>query len=65
MIVQSFSQEHRWFDDFAAFCDFLGLDAQRGTPLLRNLPQGRELLLGWATGDPRHLNDEDTSVRVD
>lgn len=32
MIVQSFSQEHRWFDDFARSCAFLGLDAARDAP---------------------------------
>ncbi|WP_228461800.1 DUF6946 family protein [Paracoccus liaowanqingii] len=55
MIVQSFSQEHRWFEDFAAFCAFLGLRSERSVPLVRQLPDGRDLILGWATGDPQHL----------
>ncbi len=57
MIVQSFSQEHRWFEDFAAFCDFLGIHAERAAPLSRDLPDGRNLILGWATGDPGFLED--------
>lgn len=55
MIVQSFSQEHRWFEDFAAFCDFLGIHADRATALTRDLPDGRNLILGWASGDPLFL----------
>jgi hypothetical protein len=58
MIVQSFSPEHRWFEDFAAFCDFLRINAVRSVPLVRRLPCGRDLILGWATGDPRHLAQE-------
>ncbi len=58
MIVQSFSQEHRWFEDFARFCAFLDLDGARAAPLVRRLPDGRDLILGWATGDPRHLGGE-------
>lgn len=57
MIVQSFSQDHRWFDDFAAFCAFLGTDARRSAPLSLQLPDGRDLILGWATGDARFLGD--------
>ena len=48
MIVQSFSQEHRWFEDFAAFTSLLGLEATRGTPLRHILPSGKPLDLGWA-----------------
>lgn len=55
MVVHSFSQEHRWFEDFAAFCAALGLEAERGKPSVVKLPEGRELFLGWATGDKRHV----------
>lgn len=55
MVVHSFSQEHRWFEDFAAFCAFLGVDAARGTRLTRTLPGGGNLILGWATGEARFL----------
>jgi len=45
MVVQSFSQEHRWFEDFAAFTALLGLEADRGKPLE----------LGWAVGSADFL----------
>ncbi|MFC2966807.1 DUF6946 family protein [Acidimangrovimonas pyrenivorans] len=55
MIVQSFSQEHLWFDQFSAFCAFLGVDAAREKRLTRDLPGGGNLILGWATGEARFL----------
>ena len=55
MVVHSFSQEHRWFEGFAAFCAFLGVDPARGTGLTRALPAGGTLILGWATGEARFL----------
>lgn len=55
MIVHSFSQDHRWFDAFVAFCAFLGVEAARGRPIVRLLPDGRNLTLGWATGSAAFL----------
>ncbi|WP_407947083.1 DUF6946 family protein [Paracoccus liaowanqingii] len=55
MIVQSFSQEHRWFEDFAAFCAFLGLRSERSVPLVRQLPDGQDLIIGWATRNPQYF----------
>ena len=55
MVIQSFSQEHRWFDDFATFCAFLGVEAAMSTPLVRPTPYGRDLILGWAPGDAKFL----------
>ena len=57
MVVQSFSQEHRWFGDFSAFCAFLGLEAGMSIPLVRRTPNGRDLILGWASGDAKFLAD--------
>ena len=57
MIVQSFSPDHRWFPDFAAFCALFAITAERGKAHRVRLPDGRPLLLGWATGDARFLND--------
>lgn len=51
MIVQSFSREHRWYEDFEAFCDFLGVSAARGAPIVTKLPNGKPLILGWATSE--------------
>jgi hypothetical protein len=55
MVVQSFSQEHRWFDDFAAFVALFGLEAVRGHPLTCVLPSGLPLTLGWATGSAEFI----------
>lgn len=55
MIVQSFSQSHVWFEDFAAFCLYLGVEATKGTGVPYHLPDGRELVLGWATGSDEYL----------
>lgn len=58
MLVQSFSDTDQWFDDFAAFCDWLGLPPVRiGQPAILPLPDGRSLTLGWAKGDPAFLAD--------
>lgn len=55
MVVQSFSQEHRWFEDFAAFTALLGLEAERGSPVRHILPCGKPLDLGWAVGSAAYL----------
>ena len=56
MIVHSFSPERMWFDDFAAFLALFGLAAAPGKAFFVTLPSGRDLMLGWATGDPVYLN---------
>lgn len=58
MIVQSFSPDRRWFEDFAVFCAALGLDAAPDTAMTCGLPCGLQLRLGWATGDSRYLMDQ-------
>ena len=55
MVVHSFSQTGRWFEDFAAFCDLLGTKARPGAPLRVARPDGTALLLGWAQGSAAHL----------
>lgn len=55
MIVQSFSPTRRWFADYAAFCALLKLDAAPDCASEKTLPCGLILRLGWACGDPKHL----------
>lgn len=55
MVVQSFSQEHRWLEDFQAFADLFGLHAERGKALEYVLPSKMSLTLGWATGSKAFL----------
>lgn len=50
MIVQSFSQEHRWLADFQAFAGLLGVYAEPGKAMTYELPSGTSLILGWAVG---------------
>ncbi len=50
MIVQSFTPDHTWFEDFAAFCRYLGHTPTPGAPVQHTLPTGKTLTLGWATG---------------
>lgn len=55
MIVQSFSQEHRWLEDFQAFADHFGLQAEPGKALIYNLPSGIPLTMGWTVGSAAFL----------
>lgn len=55
MVVQSFSQEHRWFEDFALFCDVMGREATASQAVEVMLPSGLGLRLGWAVGSPAFL----------
>lgn len=57
MVVHSFSQEHRWFSDFVAFCALFGIKPVRGKSHSVSLPDGRKLILGWATGEQRFLSE--------
>lgn len=55
MIVQSFSREHRWFDDFRAFAALFGLEAKSDQALNYQLPSGMTLTLGWVVGSEEFL----------
>ena len=48
MVVQSFSPEHRWFGDYAAFAGLFGLSPARDEISETRLPSGLCLSLGWA-----------------
>lgn len=53
MIVHSFSQERRWFPEFARFCALLGCEAEAGRAATVTMPSGKTLMLGWACGDQK------------
>ncbi len=55
MIVQSFSQEKRWFEDFKTFVDLFGLSVEPGERVQIELPSGMPLTLGWAVGSATYL----------
>ena len=54
MVVQSFSPESRWFDDFAAFVTALGASGGRGTVTIVPSAENPVLYIGWCAGDQRH-----------
>ncbi|TRD20784.1 DUF6946 family protein [Palleronia caenipelagi] len=55
MIVHSFSQEHKWFVDFRAFAELLGMSLEPGQSDTLILPSGTPLTLGWAVGSAEFL----------
>jgi hypothetical protein len=55
MIVQSFSQEKRWLEDFQAFANLFGLHAEAGQAVAYELPSGMPLTMGWAVGSKAFL----------
>jgi len=55
MIIQSFSQEHRWIEDFQAFVDLFELKIEPGQAQTSILPSGIPLTLGWAVGSAMFL----------
>ncbi len=51
MLVHSFSQDHRWFDEYARFAGLMGLDSPAINSVQRVGAQGGvELYLGWVVG---------------
>ncbi len=56
MLVHSFSQTHKWFDDYAAFADLMLCDGARVETLVKSRREtSKPLYLGWVTGDPVYL----------
>ena len=54
MLVQSFSPEDRWRDDFQAFASALGAPQETGEPLRIPGHSHPSLFLAWCKGDLRH-----------
>jgi len=55
MFVQSFSPSARWYDDFADFCKLFGTAPLKNLTLKTELPSGKTLALGWATGSQEFI----------
>jgi hypothetical protein len=56
MLVHSFSQSHKWFDDYLAFAEVMKCDGVKfGIVVKSELKIERPLYLGWVTGDPIYL----------
>lgn len=58
MLVQSFSPESKWRDDFDAFCS--GLKSKNIADGMYEILgiAGPRLFIGWCKGDPKYLNVE-------
>jgi hypothetical protein len=57
MVVQSFSPEHRWFDDFYNFGRALGVELSRGSLGSVGVRGGVPLYIGWTSGDQTFRGD--------
>ena len=60
MIVQSFSNSQKGFDDFKAFCKLLGASLVPGAPCWTTLKSGRRILLGWVDSSDLGWRDFDS-----
>jgi len=56
MLVHSFSQEHKWFNDFAAFVGLYGKEVVPDSIVYVGERSGKHLYLGWVTGEEEFLN---------
>ncbi|MBK8697715.1 MAG: hypothetical protein IPN17_37065 [Deltaproteobacteria bacterium] len=54
MLVQSFSPDSRWFDDFEAFASAIGSVAAKDAVAKVPSVQSPALYMGWCRGDQRH-----------
>lgn len=50
VIVHSFSPVNRWRDAFERFVEVLGGRPEPGGPVTIEVPSGKTLMLGWASG---------------
>jgi len=55
MLVHSFSQEHKWFPEFQAFAEALGISAVLNTVHPCGKRSGVDLYVGWVVGDADYL----------
>lgn len=53
MIVHSFSPENRWRDEFDQFVSLMGWSENESQPIRLEVPSGKTLMLGWASGNQR------------
>lgn len=56
MLVHSFSHEHAWFGDFAAFAACFGVEIEPGEVSTVTTIDGVQVALGWVTGDAACLS---------
>lgn len=64
MVVQSFSPTAKWFEAFAEFASYLGVELKPGQLGTIQLENGLHLKIGWATGD-QAFREKQTSQQSD
>ena len=55
MLVHSFSQEHKWFEDYAAFAGLYWIEAELNAIHYVGTVNGKDLYLGWVVGEREYL----------
>ena len=55
MLVHSFSQEHKWFEDYAAFVGLYGIESELNTLHHVGSINGKALYFAWVTGEEEYL----------
>ena len=55
MLVHSFSQTHEWFEDYMAFAKLYEIEAKLDAIHYADKINGRNLYLGWVTGEKEYL----------
>ena len=55
MLVHSFSQKNKRFDDYAAFVGLYGIEAELNTIHYVGKVSGKELYLAWVKGEAKYL----------
>ncbi|MEJ2762023.1 MAG: hypothetical protein P8126_10995 [Gammaproteobacteria bacterium] len=55
MLVHSFSQSHEWFDHYAEFASLFDVEVSPGLVVHAGDISGKELYLGWVTGEKEYL----------
>ncbi len=56
LLIHSFSPRHAWFEDFAAFLDLWGIQAELNKVHSARLPSGCALHFAWVHGEERYLS---------
>ena len=55
MLVHSFSQEHKWFEDYKKFLELFGQDGSQNSVVSIGKRSKVETYLSWVVGDSRYL----------
>ena len=55
MLVHSFSQEHKWFEDYQAFVGLFGKSAEPDSATYFGFRDGIALYTAWVVGEPKFL----------